>query len=48
MKIATLTLCNEGIPDSGVLTRSMLFDAGATIPAGRFIQPRIEAELPLT
>ena len=33
------------IPDSGVLTRSMAFDTGAQIPAGRFIQPRIEAEI---
>ena len=33
------------IPDSGVLTRSMLFETGATIPAGHFIQPRIEAEI---
>lgn len=32
-------------PDSGVLFDDMLFDNGATIPAGRFIQPRIEAEL---
>jgi len=33
------------IPDSGILFDDMLFDAGATIPAGRFIQPRIEAEI---
>jgi 2-oxo-hept-3-ene-1,7-dioate hydratase len=33
------------IPDSGVLLESMAFANGATIPAGRFIQPRIEAEL---
>lgn len=33
------------IPDSGVLLDSMKFDDGATIPAARFIQPRIEAEL---
>lgn len=33
------------IPDSGVLLQSMAFDNGATVPAGRFIQPRIEAEL---
>lgn len=33
------------IPDSGVLLRSMAFADGATIPAGRFIQPRIEAEI---
>lgn len=32
-------------PDSGVLLDDMLFDDGATIPATRFIQPRIEAEL---
>jgi len=36
---------NIDIPDSGVLTRSMHFENGATIPAGRFIQPRIEAEI---
>lgn len=32
-------------PDSGVLLADMVFDDGATIPADRFIQPRIEAEL---
>ncbi|PLL12149.1 2-oxo-hepta-3-ene-1,7-dioic acid hydratase [Tabrizicola sp. TH137] len=32
-------------PDSGVLLDDMLFDDGATIPTGRFIQPRIEAEI---
>jgi 2-oxo-hept-3-ene-1,7-dioate hydratase len=32
-------------PDSGVLLDDMLFEDGATIPAGRFIQPRIEAEI---
>lgn len=32
-------------PDSGVLFRSMVFENGADIPAGRFIQPRIEAEI---
>jgi 2-oxo-hept-3-ene-1,7-dioate hydratase len=32
-------------PDSGVLFDDMLFQTGATIPAGRFIQPRIEAEI---
>ena len=36
---------NIDIPDSGVLTRSMLFETGATIPAGHFIEPRIEAEI---
>ena len=33
------------IPDSGVLFDNMHFDNGATVPAGRFIQPRIEAEI---
>ncbi|MEM6760055.1 MAG: 2-oxo-hept-4-ene-1,7-dioate hydratase [Pseudomonadota bacterium] len=33
------------IPDSGILFDDMLFDDGATIPRGRFIQPRIEAEI---
>ena len=33
------------IPDSGVLFDDMLFADGATIPKGRFIQPRIEAEI---
>ena len=32
-------------PDSGVLFDDMLFETGATIPQGRFIQPRIEAEI---
>ncbi|MGL4281171.1 MAG: 2-oxo-hept-4-ene-1,7-dioate hydratase [Albidovulum sp.] len=32
-------------PDSGVLYDDMLFHDGATVPAGRFIQPRIEAEI---
>ena len=32
-------------PDSGVLYDDMLFETGATVPAGRFIQPRIEAEI---
>lgn len=36
---------NIDIPDSGVLFQSMQFAHGATIPAGRFIQPRIEAEI---
>lgn len=36
---------NIDIPDSGVLFDDMLFDNGAIIPAGRFIQPRIEAEI---
>jgi len=33
------------IPDSGVLFDNMVFGNGATVPAGRFIQPRIEAEI---
>ncbi|WBU63574.1 2-oxo-hept-4-ene-1,7-dioate hydratase [Paracoccus aerodenitrificans] len=32
-------------PDSGVLYDDMDFADGATVPAGRFIQPRIEAEI---
>lgn len=36
---------NINIPDSGVLFDDMAFDDGAAIPADRFIQPRIEAEI---
>lgn len=32
-------------PDSGVLYDNMLFESGSIVPAGRFIQPRIEAEI---
>lgn len=32
-------------PDSGVLLDDMALDHGATVPAGRFIQPRVEAEI---
>ena len=32
-------------PDSGVLYDDMLFETGDTVPKGRFIQPRIEAEI---
>ncbi len=32
-------------PDSGVLFDDMLFETGSTVPEGRFIQPRIEAEI---
>ena len=32
-------------PDSGVLLDDMAFGTGGTIPAGHFIQPRIEAEI---
>lgn len=31
-------------PDSGVLYDDMLFQDAGTVPAGRFIQPRVEAE----
>ncbi len=33
------------IPDSGLLFDDMIFEQGTTVPAGRFIQPRIEVEL---
>lgn len=33
------------IPDSGILFDDMAFQHGATVPTGRFIQPRIEAEI---
>ena len=33
------------VPDSGFLFDDMAFDCGATVPKGRFIQPRIEAEI---
>ena len=36
---------NITTPDSGVLLDDMLFASGSTVPAGRFIQPRIEAEI---
>ena len=36
---------NIDIPDSGVLFDDMAFESGRTVPAGRFIQPRIEAEI---
>lgn len=36
---------NIDIPDSGVLFDDMQFESGAIIPKGRFIQPRIEAEI---
>ena len=32
-------------PDSGVLFEDMLFQTGDAVPAGRFIQPRVEAEI---
>ena len=33
------------IPDSGILFDDMVFETGSTVPKGRFIQPRIEAEI---
>jgi 2-oxo-hept-3-ene-1,7-dioate hydratase len=36
---------NIDIPDSGILFDDMVFETGATVPKGRFIQPRIEAEI---
>ena len=36
---------NIDIPDSGVLLSDMIFENGSTVPANRFIQPRIEAEI---
>ena len=33
------------IPDSGILFDDMIFEHGSTVPAGRFIQPRIEVEI---
>ncbi|MCY3874488.1 MAG: 2-oxo-hepta-3-ene-1,7-dioic acid hydratase [Rhodobacteraceae bacterium] len=33
------------IPDSGVLFDDMHFESGASVPRGRYIQPRIEAEI---
>jgi 2-oxo-hept-3-ene-1,7-dioate hydratase len=36
---------NIDIPDSGVLLDDMFFADSATIPATRFIQPRVEAEI---
>lgn len=36
---------NIDTPDSGVLFDDMLFEDGASVPADRFIQPRIEAEI---
>lgn len=36
---------NITTPDSGVLLSDMLFENKAVVPKGRFIQPRIEAEI---
>lgn len=36
---------NISTPDSGILFDDMVFEHGATVPEGRFIQPRVEAEI---
>ena len=36
---------NIDTPDSGVLMEDMHFASGAVVPKGRFIQPRVEAEI---
>ena len=36
---------NITTPDSGVLLDDMSFENGSTVPAGRLIQPRVEAEI---
>lgn len=36
---------NIDIPDSGILFDDMVFETGAIVQKGRFIQPRIEAEI---
>ena len=36
---------NIDIPDSGILFDDMVFEHDSTVPKGRFIQPRIEAEI---
>jgi len=36
---------NIDIPDSGILFDDMVFDDNAVVPKGRFIQPRMEAEI---
>lgn len=33
------------IPDSGILFDDMVFENGGSVPAGRFIQPRVEVEI---
>lgn len=42
---AMQTALQIDIPDSGLLFDDMLFETGSTVPAGRFIEPRIEAEI---
>ena len=36
---------NIDTPDSGILFDDMVFASGATVPRGRFIEPRVEAEI---
>lgn len=36
---------NIDIPDSGILFDDMYFEDGSTVPAGRFISPRVECEI---
>lgn len=36
---------NIDIPDSGILFDDMVFEDGGRVPKGRFIQPRVEAEI---
>ena len=36
---------NITTPDSGVLLDDMVFENASTVPEGRFIQPRVEAEI---
>ena len=36
---------NIDTPDSGILFDDMAFASGATVPRGRFIEPRVEAEI---
>lgn len=36
---------NIDTPDSGILFDDMAFGSGATVPRGRFIEPRVEAEI---
>ena len=45
--LLTNVIANHGIdtPDSGVLYDDMAFESGAAVPRGRFIQPRVEAEI---
>ncbi len=33
------------IPDSGILFDDTIYESGSTVPSGRYIQPRVEAEI---